>query len=100
MADDRDKKPEIVTPETHGQPGPIPEEYGAKPAVNEKPQLKRIKVRSNLVNAPDGGARIALSEKHPDHPDGEVFIAGPGEFEVANTPGVNTAIREGRLAPV
>lgn len=90
-------KPEIKIPETRGEPLKV-EAYGVKPAINSG--AKTIRVKSNLLNAPDGGARCALSERHADHPGGEAFIAGPGEFEVGNTPGVNQAIREGRLIPV
>lgn len=47
--------------------------------------------------------RVALWERHPDHPDGEVLItAGSGPVVVARTPGVLRALADGRLelAPV
>ena len=91
-----DKK-EITTPEIHGAPETV-QSYGITATVD--PNARRIRVRSNLLNAPDGGARLALSERDPSHPGGEAFIAGPGVFEVGNTPGVNQAIRDGRLVPV
>ena len=50
--------------------------------------------------ATDG--RVALWEKHPDHPDGEIFIGGPTEepVEVGDTAAVRQAIRDDRLAEV
>lgn len=45
--------------------------------------------------------KVAFWERHPDHPDGEVFIkAGDPKspFEIADTPDVRSAIQEGRLA--
>lgn len=41
--------------------------------------------------------QVALWERHPDHPEGEVFLAGDGTFEVAATPAVETRLRNGRL---
>ncbi len=42
--------------------------------------------------------RVALWEKHPKHPGGEVFLAGSGtEAEVWETPAVMDAIRQGSL---
>lgn len=55
-----------------------------------------IRVR---VSDADGG-RVALWERHPAHPDGEVFLAGPGVFEVALTPAVETRLSRGVLVRV
>lgn len=40
---------------------------------------------------------VALWERHPEHPGGEVFLAGGGVFEVALTPAVEARLRDGRL---
>lgn len=39
----------------------------------------------------------AFWERHPDHPGGEVFIAGDCVAQVANTRAVRAAIQDGRL---
>ena len=44
-----------------------------------------------------GSSVVALWERHPEHPDGEVFLAGGGVFEVALTPAVEARLRDGRL---
>lgn len=44
-----------------------------------------------------GVAVVALWERHPEHPGGEVFLAGGGVFEVALTPAVEARLRDGRL---
>lgn len=50
------------------------------------------------VEAARDDGRVALWEKDPAHPDGEVFIAsGTGRHEVARTPAVLRALAEGRL---
>ena len=48
--------------------------------------------------------RVALWERHPDHPDGEVLVtagnevaSGTGPVVVARTPGVLRALADGRL---
>lgn len=43
---------------------------------------------------------VALWEKHPDHPEEEIFVAGEVEVEVAETPRVLRAIAEGWLVKV
>jgi hypothetical protein len=44
---------------------------------------------------------VALWERHPDHPDGEVFINDPNrEYLVALTSTVREAINRGKLAEV
>lgn len=50
------------------------------------------------VEAARDDGRVALWEKDPAHPDGEVFVAGGnGRHEVARTPAVLRALAEGRL---
>lgn len=44
--------------------------------------------------------RVALWERHPAHPGGEVWLAGAGEFDVAATPAVVARLRDGRLVAV
>jgi len=56
--------------------------------------LIRVRVADPTVN------QVALWERHPAHPGGEVFIAGAGEFEVAATPAVEARLRNGRLVQV
>ncbi len=51
-----------------------------------------IVVKSTL---PDN--RVALWDRHPDHPDGEVFVAGERKVTVAETPQVKAAIKAGRV---
>ena len=55
-----------------------------------------IKVRSSIEDV----NRVALWDKHPDHPGGEVFIAGAKIFLVARTPAVIAALRQGVLVEV
>ena len=59
-------------------------------------EVKFITVQSNLQDK----ARVALWEVHPDHPDGEVFIADRESHQVAETRRVREALRAGRLAQV
>lgn len=61
----------------------------------DKPTL--ITVTSALEND-----KVALWEKHPDHPgpDHEIFVAGDVEVEAAETARVLRAIADGRLAKV
>lgn len=54
-----------------------------------------ITVKSGL----DSG-KIALFERDPKHPGGEVFIVAPGVFEVAETAAVMAALGNGRLVRV
>ena len=54
-----------------------------------------IVVKSNLR-----GQTVALWERHPDHPGGEVFVAGPGDVPVAETPAVQAALKRGDLVEV
>lgn len=51
------------------------------------------------VADPDSNT-VALWERHPAHPGGEVWLSGPGEFEVALTPAVDTRLRRGLLLAV
>lgn len=43
---------------------------------------------------------VALWERHPAHPGGEVWLAGAGSFDVAATPAVLARLRDGRLVAV
>ncbi len=44
--------------------------------------------------------RVALWERHPSHPGGEVFIAGPKDVRVAHTPEVQKRLAHGGLVRV
>lgn len=55
-------------------------------------------MRVRVAEAASG--RVALWERHPDHPGGEVFLAGAGVFEVAATPAVEARLRKGVLVAV
>ena len=58
--------------------------------------MAQIKVK---VTRTDG--RVALWERHPDHPEGEVFLATKDQIAiVALTAGVMDAIRAGNLEEV
>lgn len=57
--------------------------------------MDRIRVKSVLT---DG--RVALWDRHPEHPGGEVFIADGEVHEVARTPAVEQRIRDGSLVVV
>ena len=46
------------------------------------------------------GKKVALWERHPSHPGGEVFVVGDRVVEVALTTGVQTALRDGRIVEV
>ncbi len=53
-----------------------------------------------LVEPAETDGRVILWERHPQHPDGEIYLTadeGAEPVEVARTEGVNEAIREGRL---
>lgn len=43
------------------------------------------------------GNRVALWERHPDHPGGEIFLKGGTVADAAETPAVRAAISAGRL---
>ena len=43
---------------------------------------------------------VALWERHPAHPGGEVWLTGAGVFDVAATPAVTARLRDGRLVLV
>ena len=58
--------------------------------------MEIIRVR---VAEPDSG-RVALWERHPAHPGGEVWLAGAGEYDVAATPAVAARLRNGTLVQV
>lgn len=44
--------------------------------------------------------RVALWERHPDHPGGEVFIADEKEYQVAETAAVKARLKSGDLIEV
>lgn len=44
--------------------------------------------------------RVALWERHPAHPGGEVLIAGERVYAVGDTPAVREALRDGRLVEI
>jgi len=53
------------------------------------------------VKATKTDSKVALWEKHLDHPNGEVFVTGNGKvMKVANTVAVRDAIRRGALVEV
>lgn len=54
-----------------------------------------IRVRSGVEPT-----RVALWERHDDHPNGEVFIKGTAVVEVAQTQRVTNALKDGRLVEV
>lgn len=58
---------------------------------------KTINVRGTAAANPDGSYPVALWEKDPAHPTGEVYIAGPAPVAAAETPGVNGALRDGLI---
>jgi len=60
-------------------------------------QTNLIKVKSTLKQQPDGGHPVALYERDPAHPGGEVFVAGDTPVEAAITVGVVRAIQDGKL---
>lgn len=57
--------------------------------------MELITVKSAPFYAQTG--RIALWQKHPDHPSGEAFVAGDIVAQVANTEEVQTRIANGFL---
>jgi hypothetical protein len=54
-----------------------------------------ITVKSGLAKD-----RVAFWERHPAHPDGEIFITDDQEHQAGDTAGVRAAIQEGRLVVV
>lgn len=57
---------------------------------------KLITVKSALKDT----SRVALWERHADHPGGEIFVADDKEHQVAETPAVVLAIKEDKLVKV
>lgn len=57
----------------------------------------RVRIPQGTGAATRGGATVALWERHPDHPNGEVFLYGDAVFEVALTPAVEARLRSGVL---
>ena len=59
--------------------------------------MTHIKVKAGDPN----NKRVVLWERHPDHPNGEVFIAGGKDTHtVARTPQVAALLANGRLVEV
>lgn len=62
--------------------------------------LPKIMVKPGDALAP---GQVAIWEQHPEHPDGEVFVAAPNPGEdaqsvrVARTPEVSRRLEDGRL---
>lgn len=52
------------------------------------------------VTSARSDGRVALWEKHPDHPTGEIFIAGDTVVEAAETARVLRAIADGDVQRV
>lgn len=54
-----------------------------------------------VTTHPSQGERVGIWDVSPEHPDGEVFVAGQGKvFEVFPTAAVQIAIRENRIMEV
>lgn len=53
-----------------------------------------------FVKSANDEGRVALWERHHDHPGGEVFVKGDQVFEVAETPAVRRALRRGYIVQV
>ena len=56
----------------------------------------RVKVHPNQLKE----GRVGLWDRNPAHPNGEVFVAGEGEFEVGDTSEVRLAIAQKRIVEV
>lgn len=53
------------------------------------------------VKATNTDNRVALWQRHPDHPNGEIYIVGDGtEHQVAETQAVKQALNRGYLVEV
>lgn len=51
------------------------------------------------VKAAKAGS-VALWDRHPDHPNGEIFVDGDAVVEAAMTPNVLRALADGRIVQV
>lgn len=71
-----------------------------KAAAAEKPKVEFVTVKSKLAKNATGGEPVALSEVHPDHPGGEVFVYGDKPVKVARTAAVSLALAQGKLEEV
>ncbi len=60
-------------------------------------QSQLVRVVSGLKAEADGSNRVALWERHPAHPSGEVFVAGDIPVTVAKTKAVISKIEKGEL---
>lgn len=72
----------------------------AEQAKGDAQETKTLFVKSTARPTRDGGNKTALFEVHPDHPGGQAHVAGPTPVEVAQTPEVSAALREGRIVEV
>ncbi len=60
--------------------------------------VEYLRVTAKDVVAADGGRKVVLSERNPDHPKGEVFIVADGKtHRVAVTKAVRRLLGEGVL---
>ena len=69
----------------------------SQPAQVDPNAPRRMFVKSTLPKHDDGGTRTAFYERHADHPGGEAFVVGDRPVEVAVTPDLSLALREGRV---
>lgn len=58
--------------------------------------LRKIWVKAG----PAAGNRVALCERHAEHPSGEVYVAGKKAVQVARTPAVDAKLHEQVLVEV
>lgn len=68
-----------------------------KKAPNEE---SLIVVQSTLEQNEDQTWPLAIYERATEHPGGEIFVKGEGQFKVAPTPAVVAAIQRGHLKVV
>lgn len=92
MANDADKKKEPAVK-------PAASEPAATDASSESTG-PYVLVRSTLPGTRDGGHPVALREVNAEHPEGEVFIAGPTPVKVALTSAVKAKLRDGEIEEV
>lgn len=72
----------------------------AEAAKPQPEKVETIKAKSALKPTRDSGNPIALWEVDPQHPEGEIFIAGDAVVEVAKTPAVMKALADNRIVEV
>ncbi len=80
---------------------PVEEAPAEEQPVEEAPsEIEANGPRIILVESGRTDGRVALFERHPDHPGGEVYVAGERTVEVAETAAVLQAIGTGDLVRV